>query len=63
VTVRLLWNGLVVASVGADPVTGEYLLDSVPAGDYTVEAGNGTSTSTGSATVTGGAGTQVNLSL
>ena len=63
VTVRLLWNGLVVASVGADPVTGEYLLDPVPAGDYTVEAGNGTSTSTGSATVTGGAGTQVNLSL
>lgn len=62
-TVRLLWNGLVVASVGADPVTGDYLLDSVPAGDYTVEAGNGTSTSTGSATVTGGAGTQVNLSL
>lgn len=62
-TVRLLWNGLVVASAGADPVTGEYLLDSVPAGDYTVEAGDGTSTSTGSATVTGGAGTQVNLSL
>jgi hypothetical protein len=62
-TVRLLWNGLVVASVGADPVTGEYLLDPVPAGDYTVEAGNGTSTSTGAATVTGGAGTQVDLSL
>lgn len=63
VTVRLLWNGLVVASVGADPVSGEYLLDAVPAGDYTVEAGNGTATSTGAATVTGGAGTQVNLSL
>lgn len=63
VTVRLLWNGLVVASVGADPVTGEYLLDSVPADGYTVEASNGSSTSSGAATVSGGAGTQVNLSL
>lgn len=62
-TVRLLWNGLVVATVGADPVTGEYLLDAVPAGDYTVEASDGTATASGAATVDGGAGTLVDLGL
>lgn len=63
VTVRLRWNGLLVATIGADPTTGDYLFDNVPAGTYTVEATNGSSTVSGSAVVAGGAGTLLNLGL
>ena len=64
VTVRLLIaGGLVVGSVAADPVTGDYGFDNVPAGSYTVEATDGTNTTSATPTVTGGAGTQQDLSL
>lgn len=65
VTVTLRWNGFVVATVGADPSTGDYVFDNVPAGDYTVVALDESSAATksGSASVTGGAGTQLDLGL
>jgi hypothetical protein len=63
VTVRLVWNGFVVATVAADPTTGDYVVDNVPAGSYTVEATDGTSTDSGTADVTAGNATQVDLSL
>ncbi len=65
VTVQLLWNGFVVATVGADPSTGDYVIDNVPAGDYTVVALDESTAATKSsaASVSGGAGTQLDLGL
>ena len=42
------------------PISG---VDNVPAGSYTVEATDGTNTTSATPTVTGGAGTQQDLSL
>ena len=65
VTVHLTWNGFVVATVGADPSTGDYVIDNVPPGDYSVDAvdGSTTHTASGSVTVTGGNATQLDLGL
>jgi hypothetical protein len=62
-TVRVRWNGVTVATVGADPSDGFYVFDTLPAGDYEVEATDGSSTQTSSATVDGGSATQVDFSL
>ncbi len=65
VTLTLTWNGFVVATVGADPSTGDYVFDNVPPGDYTVDAvdGSTSSTASGTASVSGGAATQLDLGL
>lgn len=62
-TIRLIWNGVTVATVGGDPTTGEYLIDNVPAGDYTVEASNASNAVSAAASVSGGSGTQVDIGL
>ena len=65
VTVHLVWNGFVVATVGADPATGDYVFDGVPPGDYAVDAvdGSTTHTASGSVSVSGGAATLLDLGL
>jgi hypothetical protein len=63
VTVRLLWNGFVVATVGADPSTGEYVFDNVPAGDYTVEASDGGEPASGEVTVSGGSASPLDFEI
>lgn len=63
VTVELVWNGFVVATTGIDPVTGAYGFTGVPVGDYTVVAGDGTSTTSGTGTVPDGASVTVDLTL
>ena len=65
VTVRLLWNGFVVDTVGADPTTGDYVITDVPAGDYTVDATDASTSSSASSavTVSGGAATALDLGI
>jgi hypothetical protein len=65
VTVHLVWNGFVVATVGADPTTGDYVIDNVPPGDYSVDGVDGSTahTASGTVTVTGGAAVRLDLSL
>lgn len=65
VTVRLLWNGFVVATVGADPTTGDYVVDNLPAGDYTIVAIDESTAATASTdvSVTGGVPTELDFWL
>lgn len=63
VTMQLRWNGFLVASTGIDDVTGAYGFAGVPVGTYDVVATDGTSSVTGSAAVTDGATTTVDLTL
>jgi hypothetical protein len=60
VTMRLRWNGFVIATMDADEFGG-YLFDNVPVGDYQVEADDGASVVTGPATVEPASATQVDL--
>jgi hypothetical protein len=63
VTVRLEWSGFVVATTAIDPTTGAYAFVGVPVADYTVRAGDGTSSASGPAAVTDGGTTVVDLTL
>jgi hypothetical protein len=63
VTVRLEWNGFLVATTAIDTLTGGYGFVGVPVGTYTVVAGDGTNSASGPATVTDGAVTTVDLAL
>ena len=65
VTVRLLWNGFVVDAVGADPSTGDYVLTNVPAGDYTLDVVDASTSASAAPTVSvaGGTATQVDVGL
>ncbi len=62
VTVELRWNGLLVASTAIDD-GGAYGFLSVPAGAYDVVATDGTASDIGTATVTTGGSTTVDLAL
>jgi hypothetical protein len=54
VTVSLHWNGFTVATVGADPTTGEYLFLDVPPGDYTIVATDDVNSASGTISLPGG---------
>lgn len=62
-TVRLYSEGLLVATVGGDPSTGEYVFDAVPPGEYTVVATDGVSSASGSVTAEAGTAVPLDLSL
>lgn len=62
-TVRLYTDGLLVATVGGDPSTGEYVFDAVPPGDYTVVATDGVSSASGTVTAVAASAVPLDLSL
>ena len=57
VTVKLSWNGFSIASVDADPATGEFAFDPVPEGTYSVFFTDGTNTYTALVDVVAGVDT------
>jgi hypothetical protein len=63
VNVVARWEGFAVATVAPDPLTGAYLFDALPEGDYTIEAVFEGGLESGPATVTGGSTTTVDLTL